>query len=299
MEIRVLRYFLAVAREQNITVAANYLHITQPTLSRQIKELENELGFPLLIRKSHNVILTEEGMLFRNRAEEIVSMVDKTEDEFKAMKNDISGDIFIGTAESHIMKHIAKILKDLQNEFPNIHYHLVSGNEQDVTDLLDKGLLDFCILVQPADISKYDYLNLPDKDVWGIVMKKDDVLAQKQVMTRSDLVNLPLICSRQSIQKMEYKKNNFIEWFEDDFDKLNIVSTFNLPYNASILVDANIGYAITIDKVTDISNDSSVCFRPLSPKLESKLNIVWKKYSVFSKPAEKLLQKLKLTFKED
>lgn len=299
MEIRVLKYFLAVAREQNITVAANYLHITQPTLSRQIKELEDELGFALLIRKSHNVELTEEGMLFRKRAEEIVSMVDKTEDEFKAMKDNISGDIFIGTAESHIMKYIAKVFKDLQNEFPNIHYHLVSGNEKDVTDLLDKGLLDFCVLVQPADISKYNYLNLPDKDIWGIVMKKNDSLARKEVITRSDLIKLPLICSRQSIQKMEDKKNEFVEWFGEDFEKLNIVSTFNLPYNASILVNADIGYAITIDKIIDTSINSNLCFKPLYPKLESKLNIVWKKYNVFSKPAEKLLQKFQITFKED
>ena len=299
MEIRILKYFLVVSREENITVAANYLHITQPTLSRQIKELEDELGFPLLIRKSHNVVLTEEGMLFRKRAEEIVSMVDKTEDEFKAMKDNISGDIFIGTAESHIMKYIARVLKKLQNEFPNIHYHLVSGNEKDVTDLLDKGLLDFCILVQPADISKYNYLNIPYKDIWGVVMKKSDPLAKKEVITCSDLINLPLICSRQSIQTMGDKKNDFIEWFGEDFEKLNIVSTFNLPYNASILVDENIGYAITIDKIIDTSNHSNLCFRPLFPKLESKLNIVWKKYNVFSKPAEKLLQEFEVTFKED
>lgn len=167
MEIRVLRYFLAVAREGNITSAANFLHITQPTLSRQIHDLEEELGQQLLVRKSHRVNLTPEGMLLRKRAEEIVSMVDKTEAEFSSITNTISGDIYIGSGETQAIRRIMEIAKQLQDEFPGIRYHIHSGNATDVSDRLDKGLLDFGILIQPADISKYDFLNLTEKDLWG------------------------------------------------------------------------------------------------------------------------------------
>ncbi|RBN42787.1 LysR family transcriptional regulator, partial [Priestia megaterium] len=180
MEIRVLRYFLAVAREGNITRAADVLHVTQPTLSRQLKDLEQELGKKLFIRSSHSVFLTDEGMLLRNRAEEIVNMVDKLEAEFSSMKETIGGDVYIGGGETEAMKHIARVAKDVQVRYPNIRYHLYSGNEEDITERLDKGLLDFGILIQPADISKYNYLNMPAKDVWGVVMRKDSPLALKE-----------------------------------------------------------------------------------------------------------------------
>ena len=167
MELRVLRYFLAVAREGNITAAANFLHMTQPTLSRQIKDLEKELGQQLLIRKSHHVVLTPEGMLLRKRAEEIISMVDKTESEFTSLENTISGDIYIGSGETRAMRAVAEIIKEMHDTYPGIHCHLYSGNAQDVTERLDKGLLDFGILIQPADISKYNYINLPDRGHLG------------------------------------------------------------------------------------------------------------------------------------
>lgn len=180
MEIRVLRYFLTVAREGNITKAADVLHVTQPTLSRQLKDLEQELGKKLFIRGSHSVILTDEGMLLRNRAEEIVNMVDKLEAEFSSMEETIGGDVYIGGGETEAMKHIARVAKDVQLRYPNIRYHLYSGNEEDITERLDKGLLDFGILIQPANISKYNYLNMPAKDVWGVVMTKDSSLAVKE-----------------------------------------------------------------------------------------------------------------------
>ena len=173
MEFRVLRYFLTVAREGNITRAADFLHVTQPTLSRQLKDLEQELGKKLFIRSSHSIILTDEGMLLRNRAEEIVNMMDKLEAEFSSMEETIGGDVYIGGGETEAMKHIARVAKDVQVRYPNIRYHLYSGNEEDITERLDKGLLDFGILIQPADISKYNYINIPAKDVWGVVMRKD------------------------------------------------------------------------------------------------------------------------------
>lgn len=295
MEIRVLRYFLAVAREGNITGAANFLHLTQPTLSRQIKDLESELGQKLLVRKSHRVTLTPEGMLFRKRAEEIIAMVDKTEAEFTSMEKSMNGDIYIGSGETEAIKPVAEIIKRLRDEHPGIRYHLYSGNAQDVTERLDKGLLDFGILIQSADISKYDFIDLPVKDTWGVIMRKDSTLAKKAFIERDDLTGVPLICSRQAIQQT-HSTNEFAKWFGGDFDKLNIVTTFNLVYNATIMVEAGVGYAVTIDKLANTSENSSLCFRPLKPKLESGLSIVWKKYQIFSPVAELFLEKLKKAF---
>ena len=295
MEIRVLRYFLAVAREGNITKAADVLHVTQPTLSRQLKDLEQELGKKLFIRSSHSVILTDEGMLLRNRAEEIVNMVDKLEAEFSSMEETIGGDVYIGGGETEAMKHIARVAKDVQLRYPNIRYHLYSGNEEDITERLDKGLLDFGILIQPADISKYNYLNMPAKDVWGVVMKKDSSFAVKESIQAADLVNVPLICSRQAM-KQTFSKNEFADWFGEDFHKLNIVTTYNLAYNAAIMVEEGVGYAITLDKIVNTSTASNLCFRPLQPRLESGLNIVWKKHHVLSAAANAFLKELQEEF---
>ncbi|MGG3121684.1 LysR family transcriptional regulator [Priestia megaterium] len=295
MEIRVLRYFLAVAREGNITRAADVLHVTQPTLSRQLKDLEQELGKKLFIRSSHSVFLTDEGMLLRNRAEEIVNMVDKLEAEFSSMEETIGGDVYIGGGETEAMKHIARVAKDVQVRYPNIRYHLYSGNEEDITERLDKGLLDFGILIQPADISKYNYLNMPAKDVWGVVMRKDSPLALKESIQAGDLLNVPLICSRQAM-KQTFSKNEFADWFGEDFHKLNIVTTYNLAYNAAIMVEEGIGYAITLDKIVNTSTASNLCFRPLQPRLESGLNIVWKKHHVLSAAANAFIKELQEEF---
>ncbi|MFB3166669.1 LysR family transcriptional regulator [Neobacillus sp. 179-C4.2 HS] len=295
MELRVLRYFLTVAREGSMTAAANFLHVTQPTLSRQLKDLEEDLGKKLFIRSSHSIILTEEGMFLRKRAEEIVDMVDKLESEFSSMEETISGDVYIGGGETDAMRQIARLVKDLQLRYPNIRYHLYSGNEDDVTERLDKGLLDFGILIQPADLSKYNYVNIPAKDVWGVVMRKDSPLALKDSIQAMDLLNVPLICSRQAM-KQTFSKNEFADWFGEDFDKLNVVTTYNLAYNAAIMVDEGIGYAITLDKIVNTSSDSNLCFRPLEPKLESGLNIVWKKHQVFSAATDMFLKEIQAKF---
>lgn len=294
MEIRVLRYFLTIAREGSITNAANFLHVTQPTLSRQIKDLEDELGQKLFMRGSHNMTLTPEGMILRKRAEEIISMVDKTEEEFNSMENVVGGDIYIGGGETDAIKLVAQVAKDLRSNYPDIHYHLYSGNAEDVTERLDKGLLDFGILIQPADITKYDYLNLPARDVWGVVMRKDSPLAEKKSIRKEDLINIPLICSRQAMSQRS--KNEFVEWFGEDFDKLDVVTTFNLVYNAAIMVEAGIGYAITIDKIANTAESSNLCFRPLEPRIDSGLNIIWKKYQIFSSAAELFLERLRESF---
>lgn len=291
MEIRVLRYFLAVARKGSITAAANYLHLTQPTLSRQLKDLEEELGQTLLIRKSHRVTLTPEGMLLRKRAEEIIAMVDKTQSEFVSLGNIVSGNVYIGGGETRVMGEIAAVIRDIQTAFPAIHFHLYSGNAEDVTERLDKGLLDFGVLIQPADLSRYQSLQLKGKDQWGVLMPKDSPLAAKKAIQKEDLLDLPLICSRQAICR-HINGNAFSHWFGEDFERLNIVSTFNLIYNAALLVEAGAGYAISLDGLTDTSRDSALCFRPLSPKLESRLAIVWKKDQVFSPAAQLFLDRI-------
>ena len=293
MELRVLRYFLAVAREGSVTGAANFLHVTQPTLSRQIKELEEELGTKLFVRHSHSVSLTPDGMRLRKRAEEVVDMIEKTEAEFAVKEESVEGDVHIGAGETRVMRHVAEVVRELRKDYPNIHIHLYSGNLEDVAERLDKGLLDFGVLIQPADLSKYDYVNLPEKDVWGVVTRKDSPLAARQAITRQE----PLILSRQAIRRTS-AKNEFIEWFKDDFEKLDVVATLNLVYNAALLAESGVGHVVTLDGLVNTSEQSQLCFRFLEPRLESGLNIVWKKYQVFSPAAEVFLQKIQGAFGE-
>ena len=270
MEIRVLRYFLAVAREGTIVGAAKFLHVTQPTLSRQLQDLEEELGQQLFLRK---------------RAEEILEIVNRTEGDFNAMGENIGGSVHIGGGESKAMRLIAETIGELRKEYPDIRYNLYSGNAEDVVERLDKGILDFGILIQPVDISKYDSVALPVRDVWGIVMRKDSPLAEKKSVTLRDLQNLPLICSRINIRQSTVK-NAYAEWFGRSFEKLNIVATYNLIYNAALMVESGIGYALALDGLIDAVGNRALCFCPLEPRLESGLNIVWEKYQVFSKAAE-------------
>lgn len=287
MELRVLRYFLTVVREESITRAADALNITQPTLSRQIMELEEELNTQLIIRGSRKLSLTDDGMLLRKRAEEIIDLVDKAENEIKSTDEVVDGEIYIGAGETDAMRIIAKAAKDLKYAYPGIRYNLFSGNGDDVSEKLDKGLLDFGILIEPADTKKYDYIKLPAVDTWGLLMKKDSPLASKEHIIPSDLLNVPILCSRQSLVK-----NVLSGWLGQDFDKLNIIATYNLIFNASIMVDQGFGCALTLDKLVNTTGDSNLCFKPLFPKLEAGLVIVWKKYQVFSKAAEIFLNNL-------
>ena len=291
MEIRVLKYFLAVVREGSITAAANSLHLTQPTLTRQLQDLEKELNQKLLIRGKYKVSLTPEGLMLRKRAEEIIDMVTKTEEEFRSISEKISGDIYIGGGESDSIKYIAEVIREVQEEFPDIKFHIYSGNAEDVTEKLDKGLLDFGILIQPVDLSKYDNITLPEKDTWGVIVRKDSPLAQKKYITLEDMADIPIIASRQMSPKYS-KDSGFLDWFGEMYDKLNIAATYNLVYNAAIMVKAGVGNAVSLDKLADTSKESEICFRPLKPKLESGLDIVWKKTQVFSPAAKLFLKKL-------
>lgn len=289
MDIRILRYFLAVVREESISGAAESLHLTQPTLSRQLMDLEEELGVKLLNRgkKNRRITLTEEGMLLRRRAEEIVALADKTIEEFDTSNDVVSGDIYIGGGETNAMRLIAGIGKKLQADYPLIRYHLYSGNADDVAERLDKGLLDFGLFIGAANMERYNYLRLPVTDTWGLLMRKDSPLADKESIRSEDLENIPLIVSRQSMVH-----NELSGWSGRDFDKLNIVATYNLIYNASLMVDEGFGYALCLDRLVFSADNNSFCFRPLEPRLEAPLNIAWKKYQVFSKAAEKFLEAL-------
>lgn len=285
MEFRVLRYFLAVAREESITGAARVLNVTQPTLSKQLMELEEELGKKLLIRGNRRITLTEEGVLLRKRAQEIIELVEKTESEINNTDEVISGDVYIGGGETDSMRLIAKVAKKLQEEHPHIQYHLYSGNADDVTERLDKGLLDFGVLIGTVNIQNYDYLHLPRTDTWGLLMKKDSPLSTLHSIRPEDLYDIPLICSRQALSG-----NEISGWFGNDFEKLNIVTTYNLIYNATLMVEEGIGYALCLDKLVNTTSASNLCFKPLEPQLEAHLNIIWKKYQVFSNPAKKFLK---------
>ena len=294
MDIRVLQYFLAVAREESITRAAETLHMTQPPLSRQLKDLEEEVGKQLLIRGSKKVTLTEDGMLLRKRAEEMIALMEKTKSELSSSDENISGEIYMGSGETEAVSTIAQVAQNLQKEHPLIRYHLYSGDAEHIVDRLDKGLIDFGLLVEPFDISKYDFIRLPVKDTWGVLMRKDSLLAEKESICAEDLWDKPLIISHQTAIS-----DDMIAWLRKDISQLNIVATYDLLYNASRFVKMGFGYAIALDKLINTSGDSNLCFRPLYPVSEAGLCIVWKKYQVFSRAAEKFLRQIQKEFKID
>lgn len=287
MELRVLQYFLAVAREQSISGAAESLYLSQPTLSRQLRELEGKLGKQLFIRGNRRITLTEEGMILRKRAEEIMALVKKAEDEISLSDYIIAGDITVGTGETDGIRFLAKAAKILREKYPLIHLHIVSGDKARVIEDLDRGLIDFGLIFGDIDTSKYEYIELPYKDTWGVLMRRDSPLAEKEAITAEDLIDKPLIFSRQAFQNVD-----FLDFFPCEQDKLNIVATYNLLFNGSLMVDEGVGYAICFDRIINVSGDSNLCFRPIEPKIHAKISIVWKKYQIHTKATEKFIQKL-------
>lgn len=291
MELRVLQYFLAVAREQNISSAAESLHLSQPTLSTQLKALEEELGKQLLIRGtkgSRKVLLTEEGMLLRKRAEEILELVRMTEREISLSNEVIAGDVYIGTGESDMIRIFARAAKSIQEKYPDIHFHILSGNSAFVKEHLDRGLIDFGVVYSPVDTTVYSSIKVPIRDTWGVLMRKDSPLAQKDMIQPQDLWDKPLILSAQKTDAWPMSS-----WFGQDITRLNIVATYNLVFNASLLVEEGLGYAVCFDKLINVSGDSKLCFRPLSPKMEAEASIIWKRYQLLSKAAQKFMDCLK------
>ena len=287
MELRVLEYFLAIAREQNISAAAEFLHLSQPTLSRQIKHLQESLGNQLFIRGNRKITLTEEGMILRKRAQEILDLVKRCEDEI-TLSDDISeGDIYIGAGETEAIRLLAQAVYQLQTDYPKIRFHIASGDTTDVLERLDKGLYDFGVLLSNVDTSKYEYLEIPYKDTYGVLMRKDSPLSSKEFIEPKDLEGLPLIINRNI-----HDGDLLTSWMKKSRNEMNIVATYNLIFNASIMVEEGLGYALGLDKIINVSGHSNLCFIPLSPSLKISMYLIWKKYQKLSRPSEKFLDQI-------
>lgn len=287
MEIRVLRYFLEIAREENMTRAAERLHISQPSLSRQMKELETELGKKLFTRGSYSIHLTDEGMLLRKRAEDLLAMADKITNEFQSMDDITGGDIYIGCAESYLIKYLAAAVRQLNQRYPGIHYHITSGDTAIVAERLDRGLFDMAFIVEPPDLSKYNYMEVPESDTWGVLMRGDCPLALKSEIKLEDLIPYPIFCSEQSA------KNDLPRWCGEKVDQLHIMATFNLSNNGAVFVREGLGIMLTFDRLFEAAAGSALCFRPIAPRLHTKMYVIWKKYQVFTPVSKLLLEQLK------
>ncbi len=282
MELRTLKYFVAVAREESLTRAAVKIPITQPALSRAIQSLEEELGQKLFTREKYSFKLTTAGFKLLRRAEDILKLVHDTKLEFAA--EEVSGDVYIGCAESQAIKHLARAIKNVRDRYPNIRFNLYSGNFEDTYFRLDKGLLDFHVTLQSVDALKYNSLTFPSVDLWGVILRRDDPLADKKSFTAEDLRSLPLILSREALRE-EYP-----QWFGATLEKFHVVATFNLVYNAAVLAREGVGYVVSID---NLINDAELCFRPLEPALKSELRFIWRKDRPLTPQAQVLLDALK------
>lgn len=286
MDIRILRYFLAVAREENITRAAESLHIAQPSLSKQLMDLEQELGKRLFIRGKRKITLTEDGVLLRKRADEIVDLLEKTEREICSDTADVNGEIFIGGTP---IKTVLQTSATLRTEHPNIRFHFYSNDATEVTERLNHGNLDFAVLLQPIDTTKYEYISLPDTSQWGILMPSDCALAKKGVVSKEDFCQIPLVLYRRTGLQREIAL-----WAQAELEHINIVATYNVVNGSPIpFVTSGLGYFLTVDNHLTAEFDKAVCFCPLEPPLELHYALVWKRYPVFSKAAEAFLNTIK------
>lgn len=290
MEIRTLRYFLEAAREENMSKAAERMHISQSALSKQLKGLEEELGKKLFVRHSFSIELTEEGMLLRKRAEDLLSMADKITAEFASMDDIIGGNIYFGCAESYQIRHLAALIKRFKKQYPGFHYHITSGDTEQVTEKLDKGLLDFAVLVERPDYAKYNVVKMPESDRWGLVMPAGCALAQKDCITFEDLIGLPLFCSGQGWHA------DLPLWCGERINELTLEGSFRLSYNASVFTREGLGYLLTFEHLVDTSSESGLVFRPLYPELTTDMFIIWKKHQVFTPIAERFINELQKEF---
>lgn len=286
MELRTMRYFLEVARKENMSKAAEVLHVTQPTLSKQLKALEEELGKKLFIRHSFSIQLTEEGRLLKKRAEDLVSMADKISDEFRSLNDITGGDIYLGLAESYQVKFLARTIRFCKEKYPNIKYHITSGGTDQVLEILDKGLIDFAVLVETPNYTKYNAIEFPEADVWGVVMPSYSPLARKESIEIDDLIGVPLFCSNQSWEK------DIPRWCGSRINELLLEGSFQLAYNASVFVKEGLGYLLTFKHLIGTGQESGLSFRPLKPKLENKMYLIWHREQVLSPIAQKFLQEI-------
>lgn len=288
MEIRTLRYFLEIAREENMTRAAETLHISQPALSKQMRQLETELGKKLFTRHSFSIELTEEGRILRKRAADLLSMADKISSEFLEMDDVTGGTVSLGLAESCRIRDLAKGIRTFKGKYPNFHYHITSGDTEQVTEKLNKGLLDFGVIVEPPEREKYDYIAFPHSDVWGVIMKSSDPLSEKVAITIDDLSGRPVFISQQSWEQ------DMPHWCGARREEMQLEGTFRLSYNASLFVAEGLGYLITLQGL--IHTKGELSFRPLFPRLETQLYLIWRKYQAFTPIASRFLSHMKDCF---
>lgn len=283
MEFRVLQYFLAVTREGNISAAAQSLHLSQPSLSRQLRDLEEELGVMLFTRGKRRIELTEEGLILRKRASEMMQLVELTESEISEVKNEIAGSLSIGAGESRSMREITAVFKGLKDDYPNIRLNIVSGDTEDLKDRLDRGLLDFALIFTDFDKEVYHHLTLDSKEIFGVIMRKDCELAEKDTIAVKDLYGRPLIVSRA----------NGLQIFNgSQVRHLRIAATYNLLYNASLMVEDGIGCAISFDHLVDTSQSSPLCFRPLAPEISVQPTLIWKRDHKLSLVSQHFIDRL-------
>lgn len=283
MELRVLRYFVEVARRQNITAAAEALHITQPTLSKQLMDLEDELGKRLFDRGRRRIALTEAGVFLLRRAQEIIELTDRTEAALRATDEALTGDISVGCGETEGMRLVIRAMQRVHERHPDITFHLYSGNDEDVSERLNSGLIDFGLFVGDTALAEYDYIKLPVRDTWGLLMRSDCALAAAPSIRPQDIVSVPLLCSRQALAS-----NELSGWLGSDFSRLNILSTHNLIHNAALMVEEGMGCALTIDRLVN-TNGTALVFRPLEPTVNADLFFARRKYHTLSKASEVFL----------
>lgn len=285
MELRVINYYLTVAREGSITRAAEVLHVSQPNLSRQLKQLEDELGVALFIRGNKRITLTTEGILFQQRANEIVSLVSKTAHEFAQQKDSVGGTVSIGCVETNASRMLAETLQEFSSRYPLVRYDLYSADGDDIREKLDKGIIDIGILLEPIETAKYNFIRLPALEKWGIIMRRDDPLAQRESVGIQEVSKLPLIPPRRMIVR-----NELSSWFGIPEEELQIFATHNLLTNAALLVEEKLGYAICVEGAHEIRGSRNTCFVPFTPALTTGHVFAWKKSQIFNAATELLIQ---------
>lgn len=288
MELRVLKYFLMVAREENITKAASLLHITQPTLSRQLIQLEKELEVTLFHRSNHNIILTEDGMLLKRRAQELISLSEKTVQELSHKEQALSGEIAIGCGETKSMLFLAEQIRTFQQIYPLVQFHIHSAIADEIKERIEKGTLDAGLLTEPVDIGKYEFFRMPQKERWGILIRKDAELARKETVCPKDLIGMPLL-----MVKRELVKNELASWFGDYYEKMQVAATYNLIVNAAAMVKTGIGAALCFDFGMQFYDD--LCFVPLTPRLETGSVLVWKKNQMMGAAVKQFINHIRNT----
>ncbi|MBA2212583.1 LysR family transcriptional regulator [Sellimonas intestinalis] len=274
MELRVLNYFLAIAREENFTKAAHMLHVTQPTLSRQIADLEQELGVKLFVRSNHNIILTEDGMILKRRAQEILSLADKTKRDFLQKDNTLSGTISIGSGEFLSTKCLAEIIAAFKKKYPHVKYEIYSGNANNIRDYIERGFLDIGLMLEPVDIRKYNFVNMPIKEQWGVFVPSNSELSEKKSIRPEDLAGMSVITATG-----DFNQSLIGKWLGEYSEQVDIAATGNLLYNEAMLAEENIGYILGIKLNCTYDN---LRFIPLYPALESSTVLAWKKEQIFS-----------------